>query len=384
MEETSIEPRRKQGRLWRVIRVILLIVVGLSLYQQQSIIACSILAVILGMGYYTNFHLRDDEVEKPYYRLWFKISDAFVAIFVMGIILWQHIKMDEQFPRMLLIGWILLLVRLILFSTYHYSLLRQGKETNKKSFWSKAANLSITVTMIIYVLNLERFQEISMGITMLLMFASSISFLYFFYRDKDHRKPISIATQITVSRIILTPVFILVFFPDKDLLYQNNHAVFKWLALIMVILFMLTDFLDGYLARKMNEVSTLGKYLDPFSDKISNMTIFLCFMTSGYASVWMVALIYFREASVETLRTLAANEKIVIAARQSGKWKTAIQGAGVLIILTGALEITHLIPHWGDVMEYLPYTIMSIITAVTVLSGVDYFVASRDVLKKYI
>jgi CDP-diacylglycerol--glycerol-3-phosphate 3-phosphatidyltransferase len=188
-----------------------------------------------------------------------------------------------------------------------------------------------------------------------------------------------------MSRIVLTPVFLWIFFYDGNLNYQDNSLVFKILALIMVVAFMVTDFLDGYLARKWGEVSTLGKYLDPFSDKISNMTVFLCFLASGYASVWMVALIYFREASVETLRTLAANEGITMPARRSGKWKTAIQGTGILIILVGALDpLFAILPGWNEIWEYLPYSVMGIITFVTIASGIDYFASSKDVLKKYV
>jgi CDP-diacylglycerol--glycerol-3-phosphate 3-phosphatidyltransferase len=180
-------------------------------------------------------------------------------------------------------------------------------------------------------------------------------------------------------------VFLWVFFYDNDLDYNNNSLVFKILALTMIIVFMVTDFLDGYLARKWGEVSTLGKYLDPFSDKISNMTVFLCFLASNYIPVWMVALIYFREASVETLRTLAAGEGITMPARRSGKWKTAIQGAGILIILIGALDpIANIVPYWGEIWEYLPYSVMGIITFVTIVSGMDYFFAGKDVLKKYL
>ena len=72
-------------------------------------------------------------------------------------------------------------------------------------------------------------------------------------------------------------------------------------------------------------------------------------------------------------------------ARRSGKWKTAIQGAGILIILVGALDpIANLIPYWNDIWEYLPYSVMGIITLVTVASGIDYFISGKDVLKKYV
>ena len=152
----------------------------------------------------------------------------------------------------------------------------------------------------------------------------------------------------------------------------------------MVLGFMLTDYLDGHLARKWGEVSTLGKYLDPFSDKISNMTIFMCFIATGYAPVWMVALIYFREASVETLRTLAAAEGLIMPARRSGKWKTALQGIGIVTILVCALDPIQQIEGFKAVWQALPQIVMGVITFVTIASGIDYFVSSKHILQKYV
>jgi CDP-diacylglycerol--glycerol-3-phosphate 3-phosphatidyltransferase len=237
----------------------------------------------------------------------------------------------------------------------------------------------------VYLLNLEDYQQISMVTSILLILASTVAYAYWYYRDPAHRKPLSLASQLTMSRIVLTPFFLWVFFYDNDLDYSNNSIVFKSLALIMVLGFMLTDFLDGKLARKMGEVSTLGKYLDPFSDKISNMTIFMCFIATGYAPVWMVALIYFRESSVETLRTLAASEGLIMPARRSGKWKTALQGIGIVAILLGAIEpVRALVPGLGDIWHIFPTIVMGVITAITLISGVDYFVASKHILKKFV
>ena len=238
--------------------------------------------------------------------------------------------------------------------------------------------------MLVYILNIDPFQQICVVASMLLMGAASASYLYWFYRDPAHRKPLSIASQLTMTRIVLTPFFLWIFFYDNDLNYTNNHLVFKVLALVMVLGFMLTDYLDGHLARKWGEVSTLGKYLDPFSDKISNMTIFMCFIATGYAPVWMVALIYFREASVETLRTLAAAEGLVMPARRSGKWKTALQGIGIVAILVGALDPIQQLEGFQKVWQHFPTIVMGVITAITLGSGIDYFVSSKHILKKYV
>jgi CDP-diacylglycerol--glycerol-3-phosphate 3-phosphatidyltransferase len=351
-------------------------------YEKLAVLNISIILIV---SWYLQFRIRQQDIEIPYYQLWLSFVEAFFAFAVMLCIFIRDSIVENELEKMLAVGCALLLARAVARTLYMLSMLREGKSFFASGFWSKVATISINVTMLVYVLNLEHYQQISMGATILMLFAAAVSFGYRYYRDPTHRKPLSVCNQLTMSRIVLTPVFLWVFFYDGDLNYQNNSLVFKILALAMVIAFMVTDFLDGYLARKWGEVSTLGKYLDPFSDKISNMTVFLCFLASGYTSVWMVALIYFREASIETLRTLAASEKIIMPARQSGKWKTAIQGTGILIILIGALDPLYtLIPNWMEIWEYLPYSVMAIITFATIASGIDYFVSSKDVLKKYV
>lgn len=342
---------------------------------------------VLGLLMILNFRLflqaREFEEEQPYRILGIRSLDMGLSVALLGTILYREVLLQHNgVPYMLLAGWILLLIRLVAYPIYCISLIRGDKDVGYSSPWSKLARIGVTITTMAYVFDIQHYREILMGAMMLLMMGSGIAFLYRYYRDRDHRKPLSLASQITVSRIALTPVFIWVFFHDSDLDYTNNLLVFKALAFLMVALFMFTDWLDGYLARKMNEVSTLGKYLDPFSDKISNFTIFLCFMASGYASIWMVALIYFREASVETLRTLAASQGLTIAARQSGKWKTAIQGIGILLVLAGAIAQNYLPnPAFWDSFAWW---VMASITGITLASGVDYFVSSKDVLKKYL
>ncbi|WP_233143106.1 CDP-diacylglycerol--glycerol-3-phosphate 3-phosphatidyltransferase [Fibrobacter sp. UWR2] len=347
--------------------------------------ACAFVAIALIMGWVNLYQLRSQEIEKPYYRLWLNVIDGALSFVVMTSIFVRDLLQNEQVEKLLAVGCVFLLARLIAHTLFSLGVLREGKSLPRKRRWSKLANISITITMGVYLLNLEDYQQISMVSSILLILASTAAYAYWYYRDPAHRKPLSLASQLTMSRIVLTPFFLWVFFYDNDLDYSNNSIVFKSLALIMVLGFMLTDFLDGKLARKMGEVSTLGKYLDPFSDKISNMTIFMCFIATGYAPVWMVALIYFRESSVETLRTLAASEGLIMPARRSGKWKTALQGIGIVAILLGAIEpVRALVPGLGDIWHIFPTIVMGVITAITLISGVDYFVASKHILKKFV
>ena len=376
---------RFRSRVWSVLRALVFVCVIIFIWNGMAKTACAFVAIALVMGWVNLYQLRSQEIEKPYYRLWLNVIDGALSFVVMTSIFVRDLLQNEQVEKLLAVGCVFLLARLIAHTLFSLGVLREGKSLPRKRRWSKLANISITITMGVYLLNLEDYQQISMVTSILLILASTVAYAYWYYRDPAHRKPLSLASQLTMSRIVLTPFFLWVFFYDNDLDYSNNSIVFKSLALIMVLGFMLTDFLDGKLARKMGEVSTLGKYLDPFSDKISNMTIFMCFIATGYAPVWMVALIYFRESSVETLRTLAASEGLIMPARRSGKWKTALQGIGIVAILLGAIEpVRALVPGLGDIWHIFPTIVMGVITAITLISGMDYFVASKHILKKFV
>ncbi len=367
---------RLRSRVWSVLRALVFVCVIFFIWNGMAKTACAFVAIALIMGWVNLYQLRSQEIEKPYYRLWLNVIDGFLSFAVMT---------SEHAEKLLGVGCAVLLARLIAHTLFSLGVLREGKSLPRKKRWSKMASIATTITMAVYLLNLEDYQQICMVATILLIAASTVAYAYWYYRDPAHRKPLSIASQLTMSRIVLTPFFLWVFFYDNDLDYSNNSLVFKVLALAMVLGFMLTDFLDGKLARAMGEVSTLGKYLDPFSDKISNMTIFMCFIATGYAPVWMVALIYFRESSVETLRTLAASEGLIMPARRSGKWKTALQGIGIVAILLGAIDpVRAFVPGLGDIWDIFPKIVMGIITAITIISGIDYFVSSKHILKKFV
>ncbi len=376
---------RLRTRIWSVLRALVFICVIFFIWNGMAKTAAAFVLVALVMGWVNLYQLRSQEIEKPYYRLWLNVVDGLLSFAVMMSIFIRDLYHSESAEKILAVGCAILLARLIAHTLFSLGVLREGKKLPQKRRWSKLANIATTVTMGVYLLNLEDYQQICMVATILLILASTVAYAYWYYRDPAHRKPLSIASQLTMSRIVLTPFFLWVFFYDNDLDYSNNSIVFKVLSLIMVLGFMLTDFLDGKLARAMGEVSTLGKYLDPFSDKISNMTIFMCFIATGYAPVWMVALIYFRESSVETLRTLAASEGLIMPARKSGKWKTALQGIGIVMILLGAIDpVRALIPGFESIWNVFPQAVMGVITGITIISGIDYFVSSKHILKKFV
>jgi CDP-diacylglycerol--glycerol-3-phosphate 3-phosphatidyltransferase len=97
----------------------------------------------------------------------------------------------------------------------------------------------------------------------------------------------------------------------------------------------ITDLLDGYLARKMNVVSVLGKFLDPLADKLLVMAALIWMVPMGRIPEWAVVLLIGREISITGLRSIASSEGVVIAAGESGKSKTALQMVGILCLILG-------------------------------------------------
>ncbi len=389
-ENQNLEPDRIAGRFWVITKMATFVATLVCLFLDHNLWATIFLSASSFMGFYASFKIRHDDIERPLTLFWLELGEKLLANIIF-LVLFLRLVWDphESFPLMLLVGLITITVRNIFYLIFSISLLKEHRALPLNSIWGKITTLSSNITMILYVWNSEHYSRIMMVISIILIFCTSIGYLYFYYRDVDSRKPVSVATQVTLSRIILSPFFIWVFFYDNNLEYQDNHLVFKIIAALMAIFFVASDGLDGYLARKRGEVTNLGKFLDPYSDKISNMVIFLCFLASGYAAVWMVAVILFRESTIETLRTLAAAEGVIIDARKSGKWKTAIQGVAVITILVLEIADTLIskyspnLAYWKDIWNYTPYTLMTIVTIITLLSGVDYFVANQKVLKKY-
>jgi len=405
-QNDTLEANRTSGRISITLKLLGFVGALVCLLLEKNITATLILCFSFLIGFYTSFKIKQEDIEKPLHQFWFGLIDkTLINVLFLVVFLRLLYTPETPFPTILCLGLIIITLRNIFYLIFSGSLLKERKSLPLNSLWGKITTAFLNLTLILYSLRVENvtlklwnmakdvnnLSNISMVISLLLMFATILGYLYFYYRDADHRKPISVATQLTFSRIILSPIFIWVFFYDNNLAYQDNNLLFKSVTLLLVIFFAVSDGLDGHLARKLDQVSKLGKYLDPFSDKISTMSIFLCFLASDYANIWMIALIYFREATIETLRTLAAGEGIVIDARRSGKWKTGIQIGAIITILTGAIVDTIWLRYWPGYQSnwvpfwnLAPYSLMYIVTLITILSGVDYILANLKVLKKFL
>ena len=130
---------------------------------------------------------------------------------------------------------------------------------------------------------------------------------------------------ITFARITLIPVFLAYTY------YESR--VHSFVAAMVYTVAAATDFLDGWVARRFNLVTVLGKFLDPLADKLIAISALIMLVHLGRVTAWIVVLVMAREFAVTGLRTIAMSEGLVIAAGQEGKYKTALQLAGISFLM---------------------------------------------------
>lgn len=170
--------------------------------------------------------------------------------------------------------------------------------------------------------------------------------------------------KLTILRVILIPFFVLFLLSDLGGSYG------KWIALILFVAASLTDWLDGYLARRDNLVTNFGKFMDPLADKLLVCSALVCFVELGSLPGWIVIIIIAREFIISGFRLVASDNGIVIAANYWGKFKTVSQM--IMIIL--------LIADLGGVFYWLTQIFIWLALALTVISLVDYIWKNKQVL----
>lgn len=174
----------------------------------------------------------------------------------------------------------------------------------------------------------------------------------------------NLPNKITIARMFLVPVLIALYY-----LYPNTYAP----ALIFIIA-SLTDMLDGYLARKNDQITAFGKFIDPLADKILAITALILFVEGKILPAIPVIIVIYREFAVSGFRLVAANKGITIAAGKTGKIKTALQFIGIAMIL---------ISMGGNFNQLLNIGVITIYLSVvmTVVSFIIYIKENIEVLK---
>ncbi len=196
--------------------------------------------------------------------------------------------------------------------------------------------------------------------------------------------PMNPANIVTVTRMVLIPVFLLVLLADWPRWFQAPEIVYMmrpWIAAAVFGILAATDGVDGYLARSRNEVTTFGKFIDPLADKLLVTAALLALIELDVLPAWIAMVIISREFIVSGLRMVASAEGTVIAASSYGKLKTVLQIIAVLLFL---VKDSSLIATLGDQVvlwtQVVAWGVMGAAVIMTIVSMADYFVHARDVL----
>lgn len=176
----------------------------------------------------------------------------------------------------------------------------------------------------------------------------------------------NLANRLTLARIFLVPIFMII------LISRIPYG--KYLAAVVFIIAASTDGLDGYIARKNNMVTKLGKFMDPLADKLLITAALISLVELRGIPAWVAVLIIGRELAVTGLRAIVASDGVVIAASKLGKYKTVSQ----IVAIVAMLVDNYPFRFWG-----IPFDVIAMTVAVifTIWSGVDYFLKAQHLLK---
>ena len=204
----------------------------------------------------------------------------------------------------------------------------------------------------------------------------------------------TLPNKLTLCRIILVPIMVIVSFFDIPGSFLGISTT-MWIMELIFIIASITDKLDGYLARKNNQVTNFGKFLDPIADKILVVAAMILFVEMGRLPAWIPIIVIFREFAVSGYRLIAVqNSGKVIAANIWGKLKTVTQMIAIILmflttqpyfafVLRAKTEqdaLTYMTT--GDfVMNILASIFMTVSVIATIFSGYEYLKGGKDLLK---
>jgi CDP-diacylglycerol---glycerol-3-phosphate 3-phosphatidyltransferase len=212
------------------------------------------------------------------------------------------------------------------------------------------------------------------------------NFALLFFKEvimsEKKKQGMNLPNRLSIARIITVPLIVLVMlFPYAQFdialpVFHVYHVGIDLKSIVVLALFIfgsITDWMDGYIARHYNLITTFGKFIDPLADKMLTTTMFILFATTGTIPVVPVLIMIWRDLLVDGIRMMASNAGIVMAAGILGKLKTVIQMLAIVVIAANNLPFEL----WGwPVHIFLLWLAMF----VSVMSGVSYFVQAKDIL----
>ena len=169
---------------------------------------------------------------------------------------------------------------------------------------------------------------------------------------------------LTIIRMFLIPVFVAFY-----LIGIQNWQLY---AGIIFIIASFTDWLDGFLARRWNQISNFGKFMDPIADKLLVLAALLVLMDCDIIPLWAVIVLIAREFIISGFRLVAASQNIVIAADMSGKIKTAVQMIAIILLLVGQYI-------FGDIAFFIGMIFIYISVALSIYSCIECIVKNKMV-----
>ena len=189
----------------------------------------------------------------------------------------------------------------------------------------------------------------------------------------------NLPNKITLARVFLIPLFMIFMLVPLDLgewmVFGETIPVAHLIAAVIFIIASVTDWIDGYLARKYNLITNFGKFIDPLADKLLVTAAFVSLVELKLVPSWIVILILSREFAVTGIRLVAASDGDVIAASKLAKWKTACQIIAIIALLFYNIPFSAVRFPFADIMLWLALLL-------TILSGFDYFWKNKATLLK--
>jgi len=193
----------------------------------------------------------------------------------------------------------------------------------------------------------------------------------------------NLPNQLTMGRLFLTALFVAVMSIPDQLLKSFHLLDYRiTIAILFFLIASLTDFLDGYIARKLKLVTDFGKLMDPLVDKILTSAVFIILTQENMIPAWITITIISREFLVTGLRLLASNQGKVLSADSLGKWKTTSQiiVASFFLIVMGSNEPTLNCLEFID-QPMIGNLLIIICTTITIVSGWSYLSKNRQLVK---